>query len=98
MSKLILLSFFILSVGILGICAYRTHLINVLINLELMLLAVNFNFIISSIFFGEIQGQVFALLILSVAAAESALGLALVITYYRLRGGIAIDLINLLKS
>jgi NADH-quinone oxidoreductase subunit K len=97
-TNLIFLSFFFLISGLLGICIFRTHLINVLINLELLILAVNLNFVFISIFFGDIQGQVIALLILSVAAAESALGLALVICYYRLKGGISIDLINLLKS
>jgi NADH-quinone oxidoreductase subunit K len=56
------------------------------------------NFIIFSIFLDDIIGQIYCLLILTISAAESALGLALLIIYYRLRGGISIDLINLLKG
>jgi len=76
----------------------RKHIIIILISLELILLAVNINFVIFSIFLDDFMGQIFALFVLTVAAAETALGLAILIVYYRLRGGISIDLINLLKS
>jgi NADH-quinone oxidoreductase subunit K len=67
-------------------------------SIELMLLAINLNFIIFSIFLDDILGQLFALLILTVAAAESAIGLALLVVYYRIRGTISIEFINLMKG
>jgi NADH-quinone oxidoreductase subunit K len=65
---------------------------------ELMLLAINFNFIIFSVFLDDILGQLFALLVLTVAAAESAIGLAILVIYYRIRGTIAIEFIDLMKG
>jgi NADH-quinone oxidoreductase subunit K len=67
-------------------------------SIELMLLSINFNFIIFSVFLDDILGQLFALLILTVAAAESAIGLAILVIYYRIRGTIAIELINLMRG
>jgi NADH-quinone oxidoreductase subunit K len=63
-----------------------------------MLLSINFNFIIFSIFLDDILGQLFALLVLTVAAAESAIGLAILVIYYRVRGTIAIEFIDLMKG
>jgi len=65
---------------------------------ELMLLSINFNFIIFSVFLDDILGQLFALLVLTVAAAESAIGLAILVIYYRIRGTIAIEFIDLMKG
>jgi NADH-quinone oxidoreductase subunit K len=76
----------------------RKHIIIILISLELIYIALSINFVVFSIFLDDISGQIYCLLILTVAAAESALGLALLIIYYRLRGGISVDLISLLKS
>jgi NADH-quinone oxidoreductase subunit K len=76
----------------------RKHIIIILISLELLLLSININFIVFSIFLDDFFGQVFALIILGVAAAESALGLAILIIYYRLRGSISIDVLSLLKG
>lgn len=67
-------------------------------SIELMLLAINFNFIIFSIFLDDVIGQVFALFILTVAAAESSIGLAVLVIYYRLKGVISINLINYIKG
>ena len=67
-------------------------------SVELMLLSINFNFIIFSVFLDDILGQLFALLILTVAAAESAIGLAILVIYYRVRGTIAIEFIDLMKG
>jgi NADH-quinone oxidoreductase subunit K len=67
-------------------------------SIELMLLSINFNFIIFSIFLDDILGQLFALLVLTVAAAESAIGLAILVIYYRVRGTIAIEFIDLMKG
>jgi len=69
-----------------------------LMSIELMLLAVNFNFIIFSVFLDDALGQIFALFILTVAAAESAIGLAILVVYYRIRGTVSIEYINLLKN
>lgn len=76
----------------------RKHIIIILISLELLLLSININFVIFSIFLDDFFGQIFALIILGVAAAESALGLAILIIYFRLRGSISIFVLNLLKS
>jgi NADH:ubiquinone oxidoreductase subunit K len=67
-------------------------------SIELMLLSINLNFIVFSIFLDDIMGQLFALLILTVAAAEAAIGLAILIVYYRVRSIISIDFINSIKG
>lgn len=69
-----------------------------LMSIELMLLAVNLNFLIFSTYLDDLTGQLFSLLILTVAAAESSIGLALLVIYYRTRGTIAIEYMNLLKG
>lgn len=94
----IILSFIIFFTGGIGIFLFRKHLINILIALELILLSINLNFIIFSCYLDDILGQIYCLIVLTIAAAESSIGLALLIIYYRLRGGISIDLINLLKG
>lgn len=76
----------------------RKNIILMLMSIELMLLAVNFNFIIFSVFLDDIIGQIFALFVLTVAAAESAIGLAILVIYYRIRGTVSIEYINLLKG
>jgi NADH-quinone oxidoreductase subunit K len=85
-------------VGLSGIFLNRKNIIVLLMAVELMLLAINFNFIIFSVFLDDILGQVFALLVLTVAAAESAIGLAILVIYYRIRGTIAIEFIDLMKG
>ena len=67
-------------------------------SIELMLLAVNLNFLVFSVYLDDLIGQIFALLILTVAAAESAIGLALLVVYYRVRGTISVEFINLMKG
>lgn len=94
----IIVSLIIFLTGGIGIFLFRKHLINILIALELILLSINLNFIIFSCYLDDILGQIYCLIVLTVAAAESSIGLALLIIYYRLRGGISIDLINLLKG
>lgn len=98
MSLYLVLSVSLFLVGTFGMFLSRKHVIIILISLELILLSININFVVFSIFLDDLLGQIYALLVLTVAAAESALGLAILIVYYRLRGGISIDLINLLKS
>jgi len=85
-------------IGSCGMFLYRKHIINILISIELLILSTNVVFISSSIYMDDILGQIYSLMILTVAASESAIGLSIIIVYYRIRGGISIDLINLLKS
>jgi NADH-quinone oxidoreductase subunit K len=91
-------SLLIFSLAILGIFITRKNIIIILISLELMLLAVNFNFIIFSIISNDACGQVFTLFILTLAGAESAVGLAVLIIFYRIRGVITLNFINSLKG
>ena len=86
------------TLGILGIFLNRKNVIVILMSVELMLLAVNINFVAFSAFLGNITGQIFALFILTVAAAEAAIGLALIVVYYRNRGSIAVEDINMMKG
>ena len=74
--------------GIIGIFLNRKNVIVILMSIELILLAVNINLISFSIFTGDILGQIFTMLILTVAAAEAAIGLAIIVVYYRNRGSI----------
>lgn len=76
----------------------RKHILIILISIELILLSVNINFIVFSIMLDDLLGQLYSLLVLTVAASETAIGLAIIIIYYRLRGSISIKLISLLKS
>lgn len=85
-------------IGLSGIFLNRKNIIVLLMAVELMLLAIDFNFIIFSVFLDDILGQLFALLVLTVAAAESAIGLAILVIYYRIRGTIAIEFIDLMKG
>ena len=84
--------------GIWGIFLNRKNIIIMLMSVELMLLAVNLNFLIFSVFLDDLTGQLFTLLILTVAAAESAIGLAILVVYYRIRSTINVEFINLMKS
>lgn len=92
------LSMILFLLGIWGIFLNRKNIIIMLMSIELMLLAVNYNFLVFSVYLDDIIGQIFALLVLTVAAAESAIGLALLVIYYRVRGTIAVEFINLIKG
>ena len=81
-----------------GIFLNRRNIIIMLMSIELMLLAVNLNLLLFSVCLDDLVGQLFALLVLTVAAAESAIGLALLVVYYRVRATIAVDFINLMKG
>ena len=76
----------------------RKNLIIILMSIELMLLSLNFCFIISTVLLDDIMGQVFALYVLVVAAAESAIGLSILVAYYRVRGTISVQYLNLLRG
>jgi NADH-quinone oxidoreductase subunit K len=86
------------TLGIFGIFLNRKNVIVILMSIELMLLAVNINFVAFSSFLGDLVGQVFAMFVLTVAAAEAAIGLAIVVVYFRNRGTIAVADIDLLKG
>lgn len=94
----ILLSLILFILGILGIVVNRKNIIILLMSIELMLLSINFLLITISSIFDNIHGQLFALYILVVAAAESAIGLSILVAYYRVRGTIAVKFINLLRG
>ena len=86
------------TLGVLGIFINRKNVIVILMSIELILLAVNVNLVAFSNFNGDLVGQVFALFVLTVAAAESAIGLAIIVVYYRNRGSIAVEDVNMMKG
>ncbi|MGE3877253.1 MAG: NADH-quinone oxidoreductase subunit NuoK [Parvibaculaceae bacterium] len=86
------------TIGVFGIFLNRKNVIIILMSVELMLLAVNINFVAFSAFLNDLMGQVFALFVLTVAAAEAAIGLAILVVYFRNRGTIAVEDINLMKG
>lgn len=84
--------------GVLGIFLNRKNVIVILMAIELILLAVNINFVAFSAFMNDLVGQVFAMMVLTVAAAEAAIGLAILVIYFRNRGTIAVDDANRMKG
>ncbi len=94
----LVLAAILFTLGILGIFLNRKNVIIILMAVELMLLAVNINLVAFSAHLGDLVGQVFALFILAVAAAESSIGLAIVVGYFRNRGSIAVEDIHLMKG
>jgi NADH-quinone oxidoreductase subunit K len=86
------------TLGVLGIFINRKNVIVILMSVELILLAVNINMIAFSAYLNDIVGQVFALLILTVAAAEAAIGLAVLVVFFRNRGSIAVEDINMMRG
>ena len=91
-------SMIIFTLGMCGIVFGRKNIIIMLMSIELMLLAVNLNLLIFSVYIDDLIGQLFALLVLTVAAAESAIGLAILTIYYRLKNTIKLDKIKSIKS
>ena len=86
------------TIGVFGIFVNRKNVIIMLMSIELILLSVNINFVAFSSFLHDLGGQVFALFVLTVAAAEAAVGLAILVVYFRNRGDIAVDDIDLMKG
>ena len=84
--------------GVLGIFLNRKNVIIILMSIELILLAVNINLVAFSAFLGDLVGQVFAMFVLTVAAGEAAIGLAILVIYFRNRGTIAVDDINMMNG
>lgn len=85
-------------IGVCGIFLNRKNVITILMSVELMLLAVNINFVAFSAYMQDIVGQIFTLFVLTVAAAEAAIGLAILVVFYRNRGSIEVDDINQMKG
>jgi len=94
----LVVSAILLVLGIFGIFLNRKNVIIILMSVELILLAVNINLVAFSAFLGDIVGQVYALIVLTVAAAEAAIGLAILVAYFRNRGSIAVEDVNLMKG
>jgi NADH-quinone oxidoreductase subunit K len=86
------------TLGILGIFLNRKNVIIILMSIELMLLAVNINLVAFSAHLNDLVGQIFAMFVLTVAAAEAAIGLAILVVYFRNRGSIAVEDINMMKG
>jgi NADH-quinone oxidoreductase subunit K len=86
------------TLGIFGIFLNRKNVIVILMSIELMLLAINLNLVAFSVFLHDLAGQVFALFVLTVAAAEAAIGLAILVVYFRNRGTIAVEDMNMMKG
>ncbi len=84
--------------GVMGIFINRKNVIVILMSVELILLAVNINLVAFSAYLGDLVGQVFAMFVLTVAAGEAAIGLAILVIYFRSRGTIAVDDINRMKG
>jgi NADH-quinone oxidoreductase subunit K len=86
------------TIGVLGIFVNRKNVIVILMSIELILLAVNINLVSFSVFLHDVVGQIYALFVLTVAAAEAAIGLAIVVVYFRNRGSIEVEDVNLMKG
>ena len=86
------------TIGVFGIFVNRRNIIVILMAIELILLAVNINLVAFSVFLHDVVGQIFAMFVLTVAAAEAAVGLAILVTFFRNRGDIAVDEANMMKG
>nr|YP_009138191.1 NADH dehydrogenase subunit 4L [Gracilaria vermiculophylla]AHZ58218.1 NADH dehydrogenase subunit 4L [Gracilaria vermiculophylla]AHZ58243.1 NADH dehydrogenase subunit 4L [Gracilaria vermiculophylla]AXI97792.1 NADH dehydrogenase subunit 4L [Gracilaria vermiculophylla]WDZ68098.1 NADH dehydrogenase subunit 4L [Gracilaria vermiculophylla] len=85
-------------ISVLGIFLNQKNILVMLMSLEMMFLSISFNLIFASIYLDDITGQIFSLLILTVAAAESSIGLAILVIYYRIRNVITVELMHLMKG
>lgn len=94
LQQFLLLGTLLFAIGLCGLVINRKNIITILMSIELMLLAVNLNLVATSIFLNNIAGQIFTLMILTVAAAEAAIGLAIIVAYHRNRRSIEITDIN----
>ena len=94
----LVLAAILFTLGIFGVFLNRKNVIDILMSVELMLLSVNINLVAFSAHLGDLVGQVFAMFVLTVAAAEAAIGLAILVVYFRNRGSIEVDDINMMKG
>ncbi len=97
-SHYLVLSAIIFAIGVFGIFFNRRNMIVILLAIELILLSVNINMVAFSSYLGDMTGQIFSIFILTIAAAESAIGLSILVTYFRSRGNIEIDTVSELKG
>jgi NADH-quinone oxidoreductase subunit K len=98
LNQFLILSALLFSIGVIGIFLNRKNVIIILMSIEIILLSVNLNFVAFSYFLGDLTGQIFSLFVLTVAAAEAAIGLAILVVYNRNAGSIEIEKINSLKG
>jgi NADH-quinone oxidoreductase subunit K len=98
LAQFLIVAAILFTLGVAGVILNRKNIIVVLMSVELILLSVNLNLVAFSAFLGDLTGQIFALFVLTVAAAEAAIGLAILVAYYRNRGSIAVDDINMMKG
>lgn len=98
LTQYLILAAIVFTIGVCGIFLNRKNVIVILMSVELMLLAVNINFVAFSAHLHDMVGQVFTIFILTVAAAEAAIGLAILVVYYRNRGSISVTDINMMKG
>ncbi len=94
----IVLGSLLFTIGVCGIFLGRKNIINIMMAIEIILLSVNINFVAFSIHLGDIKGQIFTFFILTVAAAEAAIGLAILVVYYRNKASVEVEDINTLKG
>nr|YP_010152775.1 NADH dehydrogenase subunit 4L [Aureoumbra lagunensis]QQW50423.1 NADH dehydrogenase subunit 4L [Aureoumbra lagunensis] len=94
----LIVSVILFFIGFLGIVLNRKNLLLVLMSIELMFLGINLNFIIFSVFLDDILGQIFSIYVLTVAAGESAIGLAILVVYYKLRNNITVESLQILRG
>ena len=98
LSHYLAVSAIIFTIGVFGIFVNRKNVIILLMSVELLLLAVNINLVAFSSYLGDLAGQVFAMFVLTVAAAEAAIGLAILVVFFRNRGDISVEGVNLMKG
>lgn len=98
LSHYLIVSCVVFTLGILGILLNRRNLIAILLSIELMFLSVNINMVAFSYFLNDLRGQAFSLFVLTIAAAESAIGLAILMTYFRNRSTIHVDDLSQMKG
>jgi NADH-quinone oxidoreductase subunit K len=98
LSNFLTLAAILFTIGIFGIFLNRKNVIVILMSIELILLAVNVNLVAFSAYLGNVAGQIFAMFVLTVAAGETAIGLAILVVYFRNRGSIEVEDINLMKG
>jgi NADH-quinone oxidoreductase subunit K len=98
LSHYLVLAAILFTTGVFGIFLNRRNVIIILMSIELILLAVNVNFVAFSAYLGDLAGQIFAMFVLTVAAGEAAIGLAIVVVFFRNRGSIEVEDVNLMKG
>ena len=98
LSHYLVLAAILFTTGVFGIFLNRKNVIIIMMSIELILLAVNINFVAFSAYLGDLAGQIFGMFILTVAAGEAAIGLAIIVVYFRNRGSIEVDDINMMRG